>query len=63
MVNQSSEAPCAGLCAGFEKKAAYERVLDGRKQPIRGLWRRGEKFYARLTVQDKAETNSRSEFL
>ena len=54
MVNQSSEAPCAGFCAGFEKKAAYERVLDGRKQPIRGLWRRGEKFYARLTVQDKS---------
>jgi len=41
-------------CAGFEKKAFFERVLDGRKQPIRGLWRRGGKFYARLTVQDES---------
>ena len=32
---------------------AYHKVLDGRKQPIRGLWRRGENFVARLTVEDE----------
>lgn len=26
--------------------------MDGRKQPIRGLWKRGNRFYARLNVPD-----------
>ena len=28
----------------------YRKVLDGRKQPIRGLWQRGDRFYARVKV-------------
>jgi hypothetical protein len=28
--------------------AGYQKVLDGRKLPIRGLWQRTDKFYARL---------------
>ena len=32
--------------------AKFSKVLDGRKQPIRGLWIRGSRFYARLTVED-----------
>jgi hypothetical protein len=27
---------------------AYHKVLDGRKPPVRGLWRRGQHFVARL---------------
>jgi integrase len=30
----------------------YQKVFDGRKQPIRGLWIRGDRFYARLAVED-----------
>jgi integrase len=30
----------------------YKKVLDGRKQPIRGLWERNGKFIARLSVED-----------
>ncbi len=30
----------------------YQKVRDGRKQPIRGLWIRNNRFYARLTVED-----------
>jgi integrase len=30
----------------------YQKVRDGRKQPIRGLWVRNGRFYARLTVED-----------
>jgi integrase len=30
----------------------FAKVRDGRKQPIRGLWKRGERFYARLNVQN-----------
>jgi hypothetical protein len=29
-------------------------ILDGRKQPIRGLWQRNGAFYARLDVDDDA---------
>ena len=32
--------------------ALYQKVLDGRKQAIRGLWRRGDSFVARLTIED-----------
>lgn len=32
--------------------ATYQKVCDGRKQPIRGLWVRNGQFYARLTVED-----------
>jgi hypothetical protein len=29
----------------------FAKVLDGRKQPIRGLWIRSGRFYARLSVE------------
>jgi integrase len=32
----------------------YTKVLDNRKHPIRGLWRRNGKFVARITVEDDA---------
>jgi integrase len=34
--------------------ASYQKVLDGRKLPIRGLWQRNDKFYARLTIEDSS---------
>jgi integrase len=36
------------------KRATYQKVLDGRKQPIRGLYKRNGSFYGRLTVADDA---------
>lgn len=30
---------------------SYTKVLDNRKHPIRGLWRRNGKFLARITVE------------
>ncbi len=49
--------PCAGNCAGLPSTTSasptrFVRVLDGRRQPIRGLWRRGSNFYARLNVAE-----------
>src|SRR5436309_1649992 len=32
--------------------AKYKKVFDGRKQRIRGLWRRGAAFYAQITAED-----------
>lgn len=51
MLKPTDGAPCAEICADSAKKTPpFVRVLDGRKQPIRNLWQRGDKFYARLTV-------------
>jgi integrase len=32
--------------------ATFSKVVDGRKQPIRGLWVRNERYYAQITVED-----------
>jgi integrase len=32
--------------------ATYQKVLDGRKRPIRGLWIRGSRYYARISIED-----------
>lgn len=51
MPETSENGPCAFTCAFPQKKTPpFVRVLDGRKQPIRNLWQRGDKFYARLNV-------------
>lgn len=36
------------------RRYAYTKVLDNRKHPIRGLWKRNGSFYARLTVEDES---------
>jgi len=44
----------ANTVAAMRQSHAQEftKVLDGRKQPIRGLWVRGGRYYARLTVEN-----------
>lgn len=32
--------------------AIFSKVLDGRKQPVRGLWERNGRYYAQLTVEN-----------
>jgi integrase len=32
--------------------ASFAKVLDGRKQPVRGLWERNGRFYAQISVED-----------
>ena len=34
------------------RSTVYQRVFDGRKQPIRGLWIRNGNYYARLNFAD-----------
>jgi integrase len=36
------------------RRATYQNVLNGSKQPIRGLSKRNGRFYARLTITDDA---------
>jgi integrase len=42
------------------RKRKFIRVLDGRKQPVRGLWKRGELYYAQL-VQNGRQIKERLE--
>jgi hypothetical protein len=35
-----------------KRGATYTKVFDARKQPIRGLWKRNDHFYARIAVED-----------
>jgi len=37
----------------------FKRVLDGRKQPIRGLWVRNGRYYARLQFEDGSTGSKR----
>jgi|GEM_PF-2387470 len=37
----------------------FAKVVDGRKQPIRGLWIRGDRFYAQLTVENPVNGEKR----
>ena len=34
--------------------ASYQKVLDARKHPVRGLWQRNGRYYSRLAVADPA---------
>lgn len=46
--NESERKPVS------RRRYAYTKVLDNRKHPIRGLWRRNGSYYARVTVEDAA---------
>lgn len=37
---------------GRNPSASYQKVLDGRKKSIRGLWKRGSRYYAQMRVTD-----------
>lgn len=39
---------------GSPRRHKYTKVLDNRKHPIRGLWRRNGNFLARISVEDEA---------
>lgn len=34
------------------RRYTYQKLTDNRKHPIRGLWRRNGKFFARLTIEE-----------
>src|ERR1700678_4215601 len=41
-----------GHVSKVHRSTAYQKVSDARKRPIRGLWRRNDRFYARISVED-----------
>jgi len=56
--NAGKETPCNGQAGvGLNqltrpRAGTYQKALDGRKRPIRGLWQRNGKYYARVSVED-----------
>jgi hypothetical protein len=51
-VETVSNHATAGNVRSSHSRFKYKKVLDGRKQPIRGLWERNGKFIARIAVED-----------
>ena len=47
------QKPNSALSDHSQRPEGYHKVLDGRKRPIRGLWKRNDRFYARLAVTDR----------
>src|SRR5580765_154453 len=41
----------------------FTKVKDGRKQPVRGLWKRGDRFYARLNVENPVTGAKRTKWV
>jgi integrase len=50
----SSTVPRRGSTRHQFHAPTFAKVLDGRKQPIRGLWVRNGRFYAQLAIEDGA---------
>jgi hypothetical protein len=50
----SQSQPVAIVRHNNHSRYQYKKVLDGRKQPIRGLWERNGKFIARIAMEDDA---------
>ena len=42
------------------RKLQYKKVLDVRKRPIRGLWVRHGRYYARIAIEDAKTGKARS---
>lgn len=55
----SSPKPVGGIRTAGQSKpkrqshaGSFAKVMDGRKQPVRGLWKRGERYYAQLNIEN-----------
>ena len=45
-------SPQNSVSKHVHQASKYQKVLDGRKRPIRGLWIRGSLYYARISMED-----------
>ena len=54
----SQSQPVAVVRRNSHSRYQYKKVLDGRKQPIRGLWERNGKFFASDGASDRGRRKS-----
>lgn len=52
MKHDASQCSLKKVVQSQNHKASFAKVLDGRKQPVRGLWQRNGRFYAQISVED-----------
>src|SRR5213593_3229900 len=52
--NESSSNHPNTVTTQIHAALRYQKVKDARKRAIRGLWRRGKRFYARLSIEDES---------
>lgn len=52
MKAHATESTSETQIGGKVHAAKFVKVVDGRKRPVRGLWRRNDRFYAQLRVSD-----------
>ena len=45
-------SPSTNVAARSHRAGTYKKVMDQRKRPIRGLWRRNARYYAQVTIED-----------
>lgn len=57
--SQTVETEPQTVARPVHRSAKYQKVMDGRKQPIRGLWERNGRFIARLKVKDHGKKKVR----
>jgi len=50
---ESTRNPATIVIPKQHRAAAYIKVIDKRKRPIRGLWERNGRYYAQITVEDQ----------
>jgi integrase len=58
MKTRATESNAPNTNQGSHRRAKYQKVLDGRKQPIRGLWKRGDRYYAQLSFENPNGTKT-----
>jgi len=49
--NETASTPAKVVTSNPHRRYRYQKICDGRKQPIRGLWKRNGKYVARITVE------------
>ena len=54
LVKRNATPSRSGSQSNSPRRHKYTKVLDNRKHPIRGLWRRNGKYLARISVEDEA---------
>ena len=50
--SETVSTPPSSISSSIPRHLRYQPVRDGRKQKIRGLWVRNDRYYAQMTVKD-----------
>jgi integrase len=56
---RTSATPENSIGNGATHRVSFVKVLDSRKRKIRGLWQRGSRYYAQMTVTDPTTGKAR----